>query len=156
MRISGSIDRRGSAGPASLLALTLLGLLAGCGDDKGLVSVFGTVTYKGQPLASGDISFVPEAGGQAATGQIDSGGGYRLGTFAPGDGAKPGKHRVQIVSRGPDKPIPKKKQGKMMEEDMQGSGDALIPQKYFSAETSGLTADVGSSGGRFDFELKDN
>ena len=155
MRILGSIDHRGPV-LRLWLALVVVSSFAGCGNEHGLVSVTGRVTYKGEPLTSGDISFVPEEGGRAATGQLDSSGGYRLGTFAPGDGAKPGKHRVQIVSRGPDKPIPKKKQGKMMEEDMEGSGDALIPQKYFSVETSGLNAEVGSSGGRFDFDLKDN
>jgi hypothetical protein len=46
--------------------------------------------------------------------------------------------------------------GRMMEEDMQGSGDPLIPKKYFSAQTSGLTTEVADGKtNSLDFELQD-
>ena len=54
-----------------------------------------------------------------------------------------------------DTPPTGKKAKAVMAEDMQGTGDPLVPRKYFSPETSGLKADVSPSGGNFDFELTD-
>ena len=80
--------RRVSRSSALFVGLTLV---AGCSDDgfgRQRYSVQGTVTYKGEKLAKGQISFVPvpEAqGGQAASGQIEN-GYYSLSTLTPGDG----------------------------------------------------------------------
>lgn len=146
-------------GPARAFSsvLSFLFLVAGCGGEPGLARVKGRVTYKGQPVASGQIFFSPEAGGtRGAQADLASDGSYDLGTFGPGDGAYVGKHKVSIVAQGPDKPIPPKMKGKMMAEDMQGSGDPLVPRKYFSAETSGLAAEVvAGKTNTFDFELHD-
>ncbi|MGE3821147.1 MAG: hypothetical protein AB7I30_17175 [Isosphaeraceae bacterium] len=139
-------------------ALTLTTwLLAGCGGEPGMTRVNGRVTYKGEPVPSGTVYFSPDEPGQrGAQGPLDSNGYYSLGTFQPGDGAYVGKHKVSIVAQGPDKPIPAKMKGKMMEEDMQGTGDPLIPRKYFSAEQSGLEAEVTDRGpNTFNFELTD-
>jgi len=73
---------------------------------------------------------------------IDEQGGYILGTYDVGDGAYVGKYKVTIISRGPDLPIPPRKKGKMLEEDMQGSGKPLIPARYSNPMTSGLSAEV--------------
>ena len=63
---------------------------------------------------------------------------------------------MSIISRGEDLPIPKKKKGRMMEEDMQGSGPLLIPKKYGFAKESGLNAEVTVGGTNvFKFDLKD-
>ncbi|MFO0954367.1 MAG: hypothetical protein U0835_25055 [Isosphaeraceae bacterium] len=146
---------------AAALGLTLPLLLAlapvGCGGEPGLAAARGRITYKGQPVSKGEVFFSPEEPGKrGAQGTLDENGYYTLGTFGPGDGAYVGKHQVSIVSQGADKPIPPKMKGKMMEEDMQGSGDPLIPRKYFSPATSGLTAEVVSGGSNtFDFDLKD-
>ena len=102
------------------------------------------------------MTFVPDDGRPVARATTDENGSYRLGTRAPGDGAVAGSHRVAVVLRGPDKPIPPDKVGQMMEEDMEGSGDPLIPVRYFSATTSGLTASIEPDGdNEFDFELHD-
>ena len=136
------------------LGLTLGSLSTGCGDPNGAIAVSGTVTYQGKPVV-GEIQFVPEtAGTRSAIGALDSSGRFRLSSFGTNDGALPGKYKVAVISRGPDKPVPAKKKGKMMEEDMQGSGDELIPKKYFIAETSGLTAEVSASSRDFTFDLK--
>ena len=140
------------------LALALSLGLAGCGGgEPGLASVQGRVTYKGQPVTQGDIYFSPtEPGVRGAQSPLDSDGSYQLGTFAPEDGAYAGPHKVSIVSRGPDKPIPAKQAARMLPEDMQGTGDPLIPRKYFSPETSNLSAEVVSGkSNTFDFELTD-
>lgn len=142
---------------AGLMLIVSLGL-AGCsGGEPGLSRVQGRVTYKGQPVTQGVIYFTPEKeGARAAESPLDSDGRYRLGTFAPNDGALAGKHKVSVVSRGPDKPIPAKKAGSMLPEDMQGTGDPLIPRKYFSPESSKLTAEVApGKSNTLDFDLTD-
>lgn len=127
----------------------------GCGDGSGRVPVGGRVTYNGGPVTKGEVYFSPEAGGkQGAQGPIDSSGYYKLGTLAPGDGAHPGKYKVSVISKGPDKPMSPKMVGKVMPDDMHGSGDALVPKKYFSPETSGLTTEVPGKSS-YDFDLVD-
>ncbi len=132
-------------------------MLPGCGGHEGLAPVSGTVTYKGKPVTSGEVSFVPETtGARGALGTLDAQGNYELGTFDPGDGAYVGTHRVTVVSVGPDKPVPAKKKGKMMEDEMQGSGDPLIPRRYFSPATSDLKAEVVEGKNNvINFDLKD-
>ncbi|MFM7318436.1 MAG: hypothetical protein ACKO5E_15940 [bacterium] len=131
-------------------------VLAGCGGEPGLARVKGRITYKGKPVEKGEVFFTPEEPGKrGARGIIDSSGNYALSTYESGDGAYVGKHRVNVISQGPDKPIPPKMKGRMMEEDMQGTGDPLIPRKYFSAQSSGLSADVANSSNQFDFDLQD-
>lgn len=144
-------------GLASLVVLALTFGLAGCGGEPGVVKAGGKVTYKGQPVPSGTVYFTPETPGKrGAQGTIDSGGTFTLGTYSTSDGAYTGKHKVTVVAQGPDKPIPPKMKGKMMPEDMQGTGDPLVPKKYFSANTSDLSAEVTDGGKNyFEFELKD-
>ncbi len=130
----------------------------GCGNSNGTSSVSGTVTYQGKPVV-GEIHFTPEdatGSARAGMGQLDPSGHYTLSSFTSGDGVKPGKYLVTIISKGPDKPISDKQKRLMMEEDAKGNGDPLIPKKYFDPLTSGLAADVKSSGDNvFNFELKD-
>jgi hypothetical protein len=145
---------------SALLACGIMLLTAGCGgEDNGvLVPVSGTVTYNGSPLTKGEIQFIPEqaTGARGAQGNIQEDGSYSLSSYGLNDGAHPGKYKVTVIARGPDLPIPKKKKGQMMEEDMQGSGKLLIPKKYGFAAQSGLTADVVAGGGnQFKFDLKD-
>lgn len=139
------------------LALAIAPTLVGCGGEPGLAKVSGKITYKGQPVTKGWIYFTPKKGGtRAADSVIDSSGYYRLGTFDVGDGAYPGPYQVSIVSRGDDQAKPTGKRAKaVMDEDMQGTGAPLVPSKYFSAETSGLAAEVPAGGGAFDFKLVD-
>jgi hypothetical protein len=138
------------------MAMALL-CMVGCGNNHGCVPVGGTVSYKGKPVTEGEVSFIPvEGDGRTGRGEISSSGVYQLTSFNPGDGVVPGKYKVSVVSRGPDKPVPAKKKGWMMEEDMQGSGDPLIPAKYFMPETSGLDREVSAGkANSFDFELTD-
>lgn len=131
-------------------------LIAGCGGEPGLARVSGRISYIGKPLEKGEVFFTPEEPGKrGARGIIDSSGNYTLSTYDSGDGAYVGKHKVNIIAQGPDKPVPPKMKGRMMEEDMQGSGDPLIPRKYFSTQTSGLSADVANKANQIDFDLQD-
>jgi hypothetical protein len=73
----------------------------GCGgDDLGQrYPVSGKVTYKGQSVPKGVISFVPEdKEGRGATGQIED-GYYSLTTQTAGDGAFPGKYIVTVDTK---------------------------------------------------------
>lgn len=151
------ILRRGVSGFVLMLSIATTIVVSGCGGEAGLARVKGRITYKGQPVTTGEVFFTPEeAGKRGAKGVLDSDGYYVLSTLGNGDGAYVGKHKVSVIAQGPDKPIPPKMKGRMMEEDMQGSGDPLVPRKYFNAQTSGLTADVADGTSNvFDFDLQD-
>jgi hypothetical protein len=73
----------------------LLAALAGCGWGETLgVGVSGMVTYKGQPIKEGTISFIPMSGTNGPNGgaNIDE-GRYAI---PRGAGLAPGKYRVEI------------------------------------------------------------
>jgi hypothetical protein len=141
-----------SCSPPQALALAAL-LLAvnwGCApktDRPETLPVSGKVTYKGQPVTKGTITFQSD-GGQAATGEIQSDGTYRLSTFADRDGALPGHHKVMIIANDADPTLmPGSSPGYKPPKD-------LVPKKYAKLETSGLTADVSKDKTTFEFELK--
>src|SRR5438105_15117329 len=91
--------RRISRLSALFVGLTLFSACSDDGFGRQRYSVQGTVTYKGENLAKGQISFVPDApGGQAASGRIEN-GYYSLSTLTPGDGALPGKYKVTVVAK---------------------------------------------------------
>lgn len=153
---------------AVALGLPLLVLAAGCGDDTGLAkrySVSGKVTYKGQPVANGLISFIPgSAEGRAATGQIKD-GNYSLTTQDPDDGAFPGSYTVTVAARQVDFTEAKG------EAEKKGATSAYIPQdftakanqkaknavpeKYGIQSSTPLKAEVKASSNKIDFELVD-
>lgn len=76
--------------------LGLFLVLPGCGGgDKGSVS--GKVTYKGQAVTGGSLTFIPAGTGnpgKPATGEVKSDGTYVLGTNSASDGAAIGTHKV--------------------------------------------------------------
>lgn len=149
---------------AWVAALASVGALGGCGDD-GLgkrYSVSGSVTYKGTPLQSGNVFFVPDnaAEGRAASGKI-SNGRYQLGTLAENDGAFPGSYRVRITSVETDystvlKNTPKGAAGR--QDDVIKATRAakkIIPSRYELETTSGLTANVEPKSNTIDFPLSE-
>ena len=140
---------------ASFVA-ALLSALIGCGGGgAGTAPVSGHVTYKGKPLAKANVSFTPVEGAtRAATGLTDSNGYYTLGTFGASDGALPGKYRIAVIARGPDRAPKAGEVGSGMPGEMM-AGDPIIPIKYFAPDSSGLTAEVKRGGNRVDLELKD-
>jgi hypothetical protein len=156
-----------SRAPA-LVAVTFLGLLGvtGCGDDSGLgtrYSVSGTVTYNGQPVEKGQISFIPvDLNKQRAANGFIQDGRYSLTTSSPQDGALPGDYKVTIVSKEADnsqviKTIMEKGGGARQAEVGKATAKAKdrIPAKYQLPETSGLTAKVEERSNTIDFGLKD-
>lgn len=83
------------------LLLLTLGLTAGCGGQPTAYLVHGTVMFTdGKPLTRGTVEF--EAMNQnkpiTSSGEIAKDGTFRLGTYAPNDGAIAGEHRVAVIS----------------------------------------------------------
>jgi len=152
------------------LAATVTGLfvlIAGCSqrDDIGRrYPVTGTVTYKGKPLPTGHVNFVPEGeASRGATGNIVD-GKYRLTTHAPDDGAMPGKYRVTITAYEGDLAAVHADANKQYQSQnampdqtvvSKAQRKSLIPEKYGRFEGSGLTAEVKEQSNTIDFDLKD-
>ena len=120
-----------------------------------MAAVSGRVMYKGKPVANADVTFTPDSSaGKPAAGRTDESGHYSLSTDTKGEGANPGKYKVHIIARGPERP-PKPGEaitgmpGEMM------PGDPLIPQKYFAADSSGLTFEVKRGSNTANFDLTD-
>jgi hypothetical protein len=119
-------------------------LLTGCGgqiEGPAPVPASGTVTYKGQPVETGTIQFVP-AKGRAASGAIEN-GKFTLSTYADGDGAVPGAHQVGISAS---------KQGTKI---VNGEPEVvfLVPEVYATPATSAIIVEVPPSG-KTDIEIK--
>lgn len=129
----------------------------GCTDGKPTRHpVKGCVTYRGNPVKGGWVSFTrldeAEKGTpmRPATGELDDAGRYVMKTFGANDGVMPGRYAVAIVAidyekakatRDPRQPQP-----------------FLIPAKYTRPETSGLTVTIPqeySEPLEFNFELTD-
>jgi hypothetical protein len=143
-----------------LLLFAAATVLTGCGgsDDKWTkdrpkpLSVSGKVTLKGEPVAGATVVFQPDGHSQAATGQTDSTGAYKLQTYSPNDGAVPGKYKVTITK------VEVTSTDTSQESRAENSGVTeqkyLIPQKYGNSMASGLTAEVTEGGkNSFDFDL---
>lgn len=140
------IARTGAAALVLLLAACL-----GCGGgkndaDPSLVPVSGTVTFNGQPLATGIVTLVGDGAtaGSPASGKIES-GKFTIMTSVSAPGARPGNYKVVIVAKdGVDtmdatgKPVVAKN---------------LIPDRYADVATSGLTATIEKGGSQLKFEL---
>jgi hypothetical protein len=79
-----------------LPAFALIGCvaLAGCSGDD-VVSVSGTLTYKGQPVTNAFINFVPEKG-RPSIGETDKDGKFTLTYDPQRKGAERGKHKVFV------------------------------------------------------------
>ena len=154
---------------AVLLAVSLL-LWTGCsGGAKfpAAAAVSGKVTLKGAPLAGASVSFVPTEGSpRTASGTTDSGGNYQLTTFAPNDGAPPGKYRVRIskaaASQASPGAVATSDPASQMLKMMQAPKGAKkaeepseVPAKYSDVQTSGLDRTVTKEGpNKFDFDLQ--
>lgn len=130
--------------PLALLALlsTLL-CLSGCDDSRPTTApLTGNVTYNGKSLSIGQIVFVPPAG-RSAFGEIKDSEIVNVTTFKRGDGVIPGQAKVSI------KCITNMN-------SIKGPHDPMIPEKFFTPESSGLTFEVKSdSPNEYVVDLKD-
>jgi len=131
----------------------MITFITGCGGGSNMSAVSGKVTYKGNPLPNADVTFSPESSaGTPAAGRTDASGSFVLSTPSKGQGASPGKYRVHVIARGPDRPPKPGETGSGMPGEMM-PGDALIPMKYFAPDSSGLTFEVKKGSNTANFEL---
>jgi hypothetical protein len=143
----------------------LLALGVGCVNNTNVPSkVSGKVSYKGQPVTAGNISFYPKEGGVYSI-SINGDGTYAQAGLPAGDM----EVAIETESANPNKPAAPQYGGKMgagaaspMPRDIAtGSTPAAgpyvkIPAKYGKRETSGLkvTLSKGNNSGK-DFDLTD-
>ncbi len=125
-----------------VLALGLSGC-NGSGDGLPRQAVSGTVTFGGQPLATGAIQFVP-AGGMGAGGGIVGGAMILNGKYSiPRDGGLiPGKYKVSINSGNATGERPKAELGPGRVPNV---AKELIPVKYNSGTTLEIEIKEGGS-----------
>jgi hypothetical protein len=129
----------------SIIAAMLLAAagVLGCSSDN-RVGVTGQVTYQGEPVAVGTITFLP-----AAQNGIKSGGLIDQGTYQvePKSGPQPGPHRVEIHWAKPTGKKFKNEFGEELEFRQEG-----LPDKYHANST--LTAEIKSGANVIDFQLE--
>lgn len=101
------------AGFLALLAVCSVSTI-GCNGgaaNKPVAKVKGKVTYNGQPVSAGTITFFPVASGKSseaglpARGVLNGDGTYELSTYGKGDGAIIGKHRVAYSAPSAETPV---------------------------------------------------
>jgi hypothetical protein len=123
----------------SVMVVTLLILAFGIGacsrkSGPALYPVKGSVIFEGAPAAGAVLTFhrlgdsnktnLPHA-------TVAADGSFALTTAIPGDGAAPGQYAITVIWR---------KKGKNRGDNDEGGW--MLPQRYLSADLSGLTAEV--------------
>ena len=129
-----------------LRALGLFGMLfmgMGCGGES-TTALHGKVTFDGEPVALGNISFFPSTSdGKKAAAAIEQ-GQYSIPAE---EGLAPGTYRVEVSWRKPTgRKIPSADPGMTIDETQEA-----IPAKYNSAST--LTAEITAGQVEQDFAL---
>jgi hypothetical protein len=127
----------------SLIGLTLLVPVSGCGGDSGAlkqVAVYpvtgSVVRADGKPLGGGQIYFVPNDGAVTSEGKIETDGSFHLVTGNSGEGAPPGEFKIRIEPADPALIANKK---------AKSSGRGLpFSARYLDEDSSGLTASIKS------------
>lgn len=111
------------------ILVILSGVMLGCGDSNPPVAkVTGTVTYKGEPVKSGTVTFMPK-GGRPGYGTIVDGKITEVSTFGAKDGAPVGTCQVtvQSIEKGADMYAPTK---------------SNLPDLYNDPAKSGLSTEI--------------
>lgn len=120
------------------LGITLLLMLSvGCGKTRTLAELTGKVTYNGQPLQFGVVMIQAE-GGQPATGDIQPDGTFEMTTRGEGTGVPVGECKVRILCFHGQNPEV------LAQNSAAPLGKSLIPKRYNSFNTSGITVEIQS------------
>ena len=130
------------------LLLALLGFLTmtGCGPSNPRLPISGVVTWKGQPLEQGAITFMTASGPMCGALIVE--GKFEV---SAAQGLEPGSYRVSISSaKGIAPQTPQEREGGASPRAME-----RLPAKYSSSVDTELKAEVVASGpNRFEWELK--
>lgn len=125
---------------------------SGCGPREELGRVTGHVSFEGQPVTTGTISFDDRSRGLGVVASIGPDGSYEMRTYRR-DGLLPGSYRVCFsplpISRGDELltgPAPA---------DAATSTEKFppLPAKFFNVATSGLQVEVVAGDNQIDFKL---
>jgi hypothetical protein len=159
-------------------ALCVSVFLPGCSSEKTIdrptvVPVTGVVMYNGNPVSGATVTFMNEKSPRAASGVTNDKGEFQLTTFDPNDGAVLGVHKITVVkkeagaapSKSPEAMLQDsasitnsytQKMGTGANAKPQEGPKSLIPLKYESIATSGLSEEVKAQGeNRFPLQLSD-
>ncbi len=119
--------------------------IAGCNDSPQLANVSGMVTLDGKPLEQGTMIFEVQ-GARVSYASIADGKIVDAYTYEKEDGVSVGEARVAIVSQveieGSATPAKQGTPDEPGETEGMAEYRSLIPRKYSSVETSGLTATI--------------
>lgn len=92
-------------------AILLASFVAGCGggaEQLETAAVTGKVTYGGQNVTGGTLTFTPKASGESpgkpGSAPIGSDGTFTVGTYGKADGAVVGAHRISYSAPSPEAP----------------------------------------------------
>ncbi|QDT54063.1 hypothetical protein Pan44_20900 [Caulifigura coniformis] len=126
--------------------------LAGCTPSSGpqsevlsTVPVAGILTYKGDPLESFRISFIPVGGDRTVSGLTDAQGRFQLGTNSPNDGAPIGKYKIAVSYAPPESADGGNPMG--IEDPRQLPRSKIkVPPQFSNPEKSGVTVDIPEGG----------
>ena len=168
----GAVNQKGRASVVGRLSLGLFFLFAlGCGSSETLTyPVSGIVTLDGLPMEGAAVMLKPVAGGSNGYGVTGSDGSFEITTYRKGDGALPGEHGVVVTLQkmgeaGSQAGAPTRAESEKTGSETNGAsregfddGGAelaagaeevvfLIPKRYSSFKTSGLTTTVTSENG---------
>jgi hypothetical protein len=133
---------------STICCLGLCALLAGCGSSKysgeKRFPLAGEVTFNGEPVDLGSITFIPEGKGRPSGGVIEN-GKYEV---PEEKGANAGKHRVEIHwLKRTGRKLKDPESGEMYDERKEA-----LPDKLHA--NSELSVEVPLPSNRHDFQLK--
>jgi hypothetical protein len=120
------------------LVAAMVIVTVGCGRTRpeGLAAVSGKVNYRGKPLTSGTIVFVPDAergtNGALARAEIQPDGSYHL-KCGDASGTVPGWHRVTVTCV---------EDGGLAPGQILVVPRSVLPAKYQDPQLSGLSCEV--------------
>jgi hypothetical protein len=118
--------------------------VAGC-SDKLEATVSGRVSFGGQPLTTGAVTFHPVGDGPPGIGQIQSDGTYQV-SVGTETGLTVGEHIVTVVATGPaPEPTPA---------NPEPLPTSLIPARYGNRETTPLRHTITPGANSIDLALE--
>ncbi len=111
----------------------------------------GKVMLDGQPCVDAVVTLFSDTNSLSATGRTNAEGEFKLTTYKDGDGAVEGGHKVTVVKR--EFVEEKTKYDSANERSVALIPKELLPKKYLTPATSGITCSVATSGTN-DFKIE--
>jgi len=138
------MDKRLARRPVVMVAAVLLAVASGCSSSKGPAGrVSGTVASKAGPATEANVQFVRADGVPIAVAVLSPAGEFRFAERIP-----VGNYRVAVL------PIVEVTSAEDADPRRHQELIKKIPQKYWDAQTSGLTVTVKEGENSFPLTLK--